>query len=297
MLLNRRIPAYYIFSKVRFDFVVVLMLSLLVLFITDRFKELLPEMPFTIPAFIGTAISILLSFKLNQSYDRWWEARKVWGSIVNDSRTLVIQIRTLVKKGNQEAIRKIAFRQIAWCYSLGQALRGLSATENLEKFLSDEDLSALEYHNNKPLALLNAQALDLLELKEAGQLDIFSHIQLDSTLVRLCDAQGKAERIKTTIFPVTYRLFLHAIIYLFVITLSISLKDISVFFEIPLLLLISSAFFLLERSATHMQDPFENKPTDTAVTAIARTIEINIRQLLNETEVPQPLKPQNFYVL
>lgn len=112
----------------------------------------------------------------------------------------------------------------------------------------------------------------------------------------LCDAQGKSERIKTTVFPVTYRLFLHAIIYLFVVTLSISLKNIGGLFEIPLLLLISAAFLLLEKSATHMQDPFENRPTDTALTAIARTIEINIKQLLKESDIPPPHQPEKFYL-
>ncbi len=137
---------------------------------------------------------------------------------------------------------------------------------------------------------------DIKELKEQNQLDLFSQIQLDDTLVRLCDAQGKSERIKTTVFPVTYRLFLHAIIYLFVITLAISLR-VEGLFETPLLIAISSAFFLLEKSATHMQDPFENRPTDTAMTAITRTIEINIKQLLKETEIPKPLQPEKFYQL
>lgn len=128
MLLDKRIPATYIVNKVKYDLVIVLIVSLSVLFITDRYQELLPEMPLTIPAFIGTAISILLSFKLSQSYDRWWEARKVWGAIVNDSRSFVIQLQTLTAKGNEEIIRKIAFRQIAWCHSLGQSLRGLNST-------------------------------------------------------------------------------------------------------------------------------------------------------------------------
>src|SRR5688572_11148644 len=118
MLLDKRIPASYILNKVKYNLVVVLIVSLSVIFITDRYQELLPEMPLTIPAFIGTAISILLSFKLNQSYDRWWEARKVWGAIVNDSRSFVIQLQTLTAKGNDEMIRKMAFRQIAWCYCL-----------------------------------------------------------------------------------------------------------------------------------------------------------------------------------
>lgn len=296
MLLNKRIPASYIINKVKYDLVIVLILSLSVLFITDRYQERMPEMPLTIPAFIGTAISILLSFKLNQSYDRWWEARKVWGAIVNDSRSFVIQLQTLTAKGNDETIRKIAFRQIAWCHSLGQSLRGLSPTDNLQGFISEEDLNEIKQHNNKPLALLQLNGRDIKQLKETNQLDIFSQLQLDNTLVRLCDAQGKCERIKTTIFPVTYRLFLHGIIYLFVITLAISLR-VDGLFETPLLIAISTAFFLLEKSAKHMQDPFENKPTDTAVTAIARTIEINIKQLLKETEIPQPHQPENFYIL
>ena len=295
MLLNKRIPAYYILNKVKYDLVYVLIVSLSVLFITDRYKELLPEMPLTIPAFIGTAISILLSFKLSQSYDRWWEARKVWGAIVNDSRSFVIQLQTVTAKGNDAVVKKIAFRQIAWCYSLGQSLRGLNPIENLEKYISPEDLEEIKQHNNKPLALLHLHGQNIKDLKEKNQLDIFSQLQLDNTLVRLCDAQGKSERIKTTVFPVTYRLFLHGIIYLFVITLAISLR-VDGLFETPLLIAISSAFFLLEKSATHMQDPFENRPTDTAMTAIARTIEINIKQLLKETEIPQPHQPENFHL-
>lgn len=296
MLLNKRIPAYFILNKVKYDLVYVLIVSLLVLFITDRYGEQIPEMPLTIPAFIGTAISILLSFKLSQSYDRWWEARKVWGAIVNDSRSFVIQLQTLTAKGNEAIVRKIALRQIAWCYSLGQSLRGLNPTENLDKYLSPENLEEIKQHNNKPLALLNLHGKDIRELKEKNQLDTFSQLQLDNTLVRLCDAQGKSERIKTTVFPVTYRLFLHAIIYMFVITLAISLR-VDGLLETPLLIAISTAFFLLEKSATHMQDPFENRPTDTAMTAIARTIEINIKQLLKEKEIPQPHQPEKFYLL
>ncbi len=297
MLLNNRIPAWFIANKVKYDFIYVLIVSMIVFFITDIIRVDLPDMPLTIPTFIGTAISILLSFKLNQSYDRWWEARKVWGSIVNDSRSLVLQLQSLVAPGNESIIKKIAFRQIAWCYCLGQALRGTNPAEGLEHYMDADDLQQLQRHSNKALAILKQHGQDIKTLKETNQLDIFAQIQFDNTIVRLCDAQGKAERIKTTIFPVTYRLFLHYIIYLFVITLSISLKEIAAYYEVPLLLLISTAFFLLEKTATHMQDPFENRPTDTAVSAIARTIEINIKQLLNETDVPKPVVPNDFYLL
>ena len=215
MLLNKRIPISYILNNVKYDLIIVLSVSLSALYVTNRYEELLPEMPLTIPAFIGTAISILLSFKLSQSYDRWWEARKIWGAIVNDSRSFVIQLQSLTSKGNEEKIKKMAFRQIAWCYSLGQSLRELNPTDNLDGLISKEDLKEIKKHKNKPLALLQLNACDIKQLKETNQLDIFSQLQLDNTLVRLCDAQGKAERIKTTVFPVTYRLFLHAIIYQF----------------------------------------------------------------------------------
>ena len=295
MLLNKRIPISYVLNNVKYDLIIVLSVSLSALYVTNRYEELLPEMPLTIPAFIGTAISILLSFKLSQSYDRWWEARKIWGAIVNDSRSFVIQLQSLTSKGNEEKIKKMAFRQIAWCYSLGQSLRELNPTDNLDGLISKEDLKEIKKHKNKPLALLQLNACDIKQLKETNQLDVFCQLQLDNTLVRLCDAQGKAERIKTTVFPVTYRLFLHAIIYLFVVTLAIALR-IDGLFEIPLLVTISSAFFLLEKTATHMQDPFENRPTDTAMTAIAKTIEINIKQLLKEPEVPKTNEQDKFHL-
>ena len=296
MLIEGRIPIRYIFNKVKVELVYVLIVSAVVLLLTEEFKHQIPEMPLTIPTFIGTAISILLSFKLNQSYDRWWEARKVWGALVNDSRSLVIQLQTFVAESHQHIVRKLSLRQIAWCYCLGQSLRGLDPLGGIQEFLSPEEIVALKAHNNKALAMLQFHGMDVKTLREQGHMELFAQVQIDDTLVRLCDSQGKAERIKATVFPVTYRLFLHSIIYLFVITLSISLKNVAGYLEIPLLLLLSSAFFLLERSATHMQDPFENRPTDTAVTAIARTIEINIRQLLGERDIPAPLKPEGFYL-
>ena len=296
MLLNKRIPASYVLNNVKYDLGYIFLVSMSVHAVTSTFSGLLPVMPMNVPAFIGTAISILLSFKISQSYDRWWEARKIWGSIVNDSRSLVLQLKSLVCDGHAAAVRKVALRQVAWCYCVGQSLRGLPPTDNLASLLSGDDLEELSRHTNKTLALLSQHAADLARLRQEKGLELFAQVQIDNTLVRLCDAQGRSERIKSTVFPKTYRVFLHAIIYLFVITLSLSLKDVPLHFELPLLLSISAPFFLLERSATHMQDPFENRPTDTAVTAIARNIEINIRQLLNDEQVPPPWQPDGFYL-
>ena len=296
MLLNRTIPFKYIFNKVKYELIYVLLIGLAVYFIKTTFTEIIPEIPLTIPTFLGTAISVILSFKLSQSYDRWWEARKIWGNIVNESRNLVLQLQSFLKAGNEDTIRRIVFRHIGWCYCLGQTLRELNPVKDLEKYLDNYDLKELESHNNKPLGLLQLTARDLADLKNKNQVDLFSHVQLNNTLVNLTNAMGMAERIKGTIFPVTYRIFLHMIIYLFIVLLSISLRTLESHFEIPLLLIIAALFFLLERTATHLQDPFSNKPTDTAMTAIATNIEINLKQLIKEDKLPQPITPTDFYI-
>ncbi len=297
MLIDKKIPISYILNKIKFEIGYVLLIGLVVHYLTSEFKAIIPEMPIAIPAFIGTAISVILSFKLNQSYDRWWEARKVWGSIVNDSRSFILQLQSFVSPEKQAQVKQIAYRHIAWCYSLGQSLRGLDPTQNLENLISQDDLTSLARHNNKPLALLQLNSRQITDLKSDNELNTFCHIQINNTMVNFSNAMGMAERIKNTVFPVTYRMFLHFFIYVFAVTLSIALRDIESQFEIPLLLVITSAFFLLERSATHLQDPFSNKPTDTAMTTIARTIEINIKQLLGDESVPKPLQPEKFYSL
>ncbi len=297
MLNNKSLPVSYVLRNIRFELLYIITVALTVHYLRIRFQEFVPDIPIAIPAFIGTAISVILSFKLNQSYDRWWEARKIWGGIVNDSRSFVLQLQSFVARDKENEIKAIAFRHIAWCFSLGQSLRNLNPTKNLESFISQDDLEAIQKHSNKPLALLQLNTLQIRKLKEANAVDIFSQVQINETLVRFSNWQGMAERIKTTVFPVTYRLFLHFFIYVFIIVLSISLDDIQSYYELPLLLTIASSFFLLEKSATQLETPFANEPTDTAMTTIARTIEINIKQLLNEKEIPEPLKPNSFYSL
>ncbi|MFC3199390.1 bestrophin family protein [Parapedobacter deserti] len=285
------------FKKVRLEVGVVFAIGLSFNALTYFVSGRLPEMPLGVPAFLGTAISILLSFKMSQSYERWWEARKIWGSIVNDSRTLVVQLQSYLSTEYREVIAEIGHRQIAWCYALGDSLRGLNPLTRDTGCLRVEDISKLSKHQNKPLALVQQQALSIKSLAEQGALDVFCRVQLDKTLVRLVDSMGRAERINTTVFPVTYRLFLHAAIYLFLITLSIAIQDVHAIFEIPLLVLIAALFFLVDKTAYNLQDPFRNRPSDIPVTAIARTIEINIRQLLGEESWPEPAKPKTFFIL
>lgn len=295
MILEKRIPLTYWFNKIKWDILIVSVFSIIIYFTSTYFIDF--NIPVSIGAFLGTAIALLLSFKLSQSYDRWWEARKIWGAIVNDSRTLVIQLKNFSKKGGKKLVEKIAFRQIAWCYSLTQSLRNQDSLKNIDIYITNNELEALKHHKNIPLKLLDNHTKNLCTLHNKKTINNFQQIQIDNTLVRLCASMGKAERIKNTAFPKTYRLTLHLFIYIFLVTLSLSLTELHSLVEIPLLIFISIPFFLLEKIAYSIQDPFENNPTDTAMTSISRAIEINIKQLLDKEDIPEPLHSDKFYIL
>ena len=295
MILEKRIPLKYWFKEIKWDLLIVSVFSVIIYFIKLYLIDL--DIPLSIGAFLGTAIALLLSFKLSQSYDRWWEARKIWGAIVNDSRTLVIQLKQFCKESDNSIVKTMAYRQIAWCYTLGRHLRKQDVLGNLEDFISEDEIIFIKQKNHVPLTLLDHHGQNVRSLHRENLLNNFQQIQLDSTILKFTASMGMAERIKNTVFPRTYRNVLHFFIYIFLLLLSLALENIYGFLEIPLLVLISIPFFMLEKIAFVIQDPFENKPTDTAMTSIARNIEINIKELLGEKEFPEPLKNRGFYIM
>lgn len=110
MILESKLPFKYLISIVKYEVIIVLIVGIVTHFSAIRLTEFLPEMPLAIPAFLGTSISVLLSFKMNQSYDRWWEARKVWGAITNDSRSLVIQLQSFLSPDQTDIIKRISYQ-------------------------------------------------------------------------------------------------------------------------------------------------------------------------------------------
>lgn len=295
MILEKRIPISYWFKIIKWDLLIVLIFSTGIHYLSVYLPN--ADIPISIGAFLGTAIALLLSFKLSQSYDRWWEARKIWGEIVNDSRTLVVQLKNFSSNEEHPLVKEIAERQIAWAFSFGQSLRKLNPLEDLKKRISLSDFQIVKSHSNIPLSLLDLQANSVRKLHKENEINDFQQVQIDGTLVRLCAAMGKAERIKNTAFPKTYRLTLHLFIYIFLITLSLSITHLHSIVEVPLLMFIALPFLLLEKIALSIQDPFENRPSDTAMTTIANTIETNIKDLLGETPIAKSLKEDSFYIL
>jgi putative membrane protein len=285
MLLKTKIPFNYVFGKIKYELVCVVAYSLLVWELYEHVHSTRISIPLSVPAILGTVLSLLLGFRSNQAYDRWWEARHIWGAIVNDSRTLARQVLVFMQADYKSAdVRelkeKIIKRQIAWAFSLGQMLRAQSPTQGLEKYLDDDDMRTVSRYTNVPAAILNLHARDLQEALNNQYLNRFQQVEIDRTLSRLCDAQGKCERIKNTVFPSTYGLYIHFSLILFILLLPFGIIDIFGVMVMPVVVAISSCFILIEKMAIHLQDPFENKPTDTPVTTIAKGIERDLKQMM-----------------
>ncbi|TDQ06927.1 bestrophin family protein [Pedobacter metabolipauper] len=287
MLLKENIPVTYIFGKIWKEISIVTAYAVLIAILYNNYHFTRISIPIAVPTILGTVISLLLAFKSNQAYDRWWEARTLWGAIVNDSRTLTRQLLTFIDApyaADDARIfcNRVAKRQIAWCNSLSRHLRGQDPLYGLEKYLSQEDLEAVSRYTNVPMALLELQGEDLRNAYKLGWINEYQQVEMDKTLTRFSNEMGGCERIKNTVFPATYSTYIHFSVILFIMLLPFGLIEFFGIIEIPLVMAIACSFFLIEKMAIHLQDPFENKPTDTPTSAISQTIERDICQMLKE---------------
>ena len=244
----------------------------------------------------GTAVALLLAFRTNQSYERWWEARIIWGAIVNDSRTLIRQTLSFNNKSSQDyenEIKKVAQRQIIWCYALGEAIRKIPFSKKVKNYLDKNAISSF----NVPNALLSEHSRQLAKMHQKEIINSFQQVQIDSTIARLCDSMGKCERIKNTVFPKAHSLLIHLVIYIFAAILPFGLGDEHLIVEIMVVFGIPIIFIAIEKTSILMQDPFENRPLDTPMTDLAETIEINLMQMIGNKETPEKKKPTTYYIL
>ncbi|MGB1003588.1 MAG: bestrophin family protein [Salibacteraceae bacterium] len=303
MLLDNKIPIVYSLGKIKPELVIVSLYSVGIVVLDDVMHLENISIPLAVPALLGTTISLILGFRISQSYDRWWEARKIWGAIVNDSRTLVRQVMTFVSSNDLEQDHKVhedfANAQIAFCFALAKTLRGVDPLTRLGKNFTDSELKAISKENNVPNAILKLHAMRLKNAVDRDMVNGFEVIQIDSTISRLTDHMGKAERIKNTVFPVTYTILVEFLLYLFVMLLPLGMTDYFGYLLSPLLILISVPFFLLEKTAINLQNPFNNNKTDIPIINISKTIEMNLNQMLGKEFEKEESNPEDgsFYVM
>ena len=288
------------------------------------------DIPFEPIGVIGIAVSFYIGFKNSQSYDRFWEGRKIWGGIVNYSRTWANQVICLVD-APQETKRNLIYRHLAWINALRVQLRqptSFSLKENLaverlvkkhaEKnpacdsilpFIDPEEYKTLENRKNVATHLIKKQGLALRELEKEKKITEFDKQLFHHTLEELYNLQGKCERIKNTPFPRQYAYFSTVFTWIFILLIPFGLlsifegelkelmtrtqQELFLAFMIPFSVLISWIFYTMERVGSNSEDPFEGRVNDVPMTALCRTIEIDLRDMLDEENLPEKVQPKD----
>ena len=249
-------------------------------------------------ALYGSAIGIILSFRNNSSYARWWEARTLWGAIVNNSRSLARQVMTGMRASKPEdendlkvMQRRIIYHQIAYVHALRQHLRGLDVMEELTPRLTPLDLESLRGQKNVPVELQTQIGAMLWESEMRGWIQPLQWQAMDHSLNDLADAQGGAERIKNTPMPKQYDYFPQLFVHIYCVLLPLAMV-MNLGWYTPLgSSLVAFIFLALDKIGRDLEDPFDNTVFDVPLTSISTTIETNLRQMLGDTEFPEAVTP------
>jgi ion channel-forming bestrophin family protein len=263
-------------------------------------------------AVLGTALAIFLAFRANTAFARWQEGAQLWANINNASRIFARLIITFTDSHQHTPVynhesatqfkQEMVYRHLAWVNALRLHLRRQPLGTELAPFLSQpSDHELVRTAVNVPNQLLHKQGEAIYGAMATGVLQGFDSFQLEGQLAALSAAQANAERLKTIPIPRQYDYFTRLFVRLFVLVLPLFLvntavADGSVWLILPLTLLIAFLFTTIERIAAVNEDPFENRITDVPLTALCRDIERDLRAMLGETNLPDPIPPQDGYL-
>ena len=292
----------------------------------------LPWLPI---ALIGTAVAFLIGFKNNATYDRLWEARMIYGAIVNSSRIWGMMVKTYItNKHVQQPLtaselksihQRLIYRHIAWLTAMRHQLRQPRAWETMENknnveykqfftvpeheisleddlapFLSAPDKAYVLSKKNRATHLITQQAEDLKELLNKGLIEDFRHIELQGVLADLYDHQGKCERIKNFPYPRQFATLNLYFVWLFVILLPFGMMQEFekmghhlTWLTIPFSVLVAWVFHTMDKIGESSENPFQAGANDVPISALSRTIEIDLREMLDETDLPKPVEAKN----
>ncbi len=293
---------------------------------------ILTGLEFTLPwepiSVIGIAVAFYLGFKNNSSYDRTWEARKIWGAIVNDSRSFATAILTLPIGITKAEQKSIIFRHLAWVHALAHVLRRKKSWEHhedplnlqytptfretydismevtLKPYINEEEWTGYSNKTNVPSQLLKKQAETIKTMKDSRTVDTYQQVWLHQLISRLYDNQGMCERIKNFPLPRQYASTALWMNYLFCALIPFGLlnifenhKDLYVWMTIPFSTLIIWIFFLMDRIGDYSENPFEAAYNDVPVSSIVRAIEIDLKEMLDEKDIPPPYPVENGFLM
>ena len=249
----------------------------------DR-KISLPSMPLTL---LGSALVVLTSFRNSSAYNRWWEARTLWGALVNNSRSFARQVLTLIEDdGDINPAKAVLLRRhVAYVKCLSAHLKGNSCGEEVQTLITREEYARRHDTNNFPNDVLNASAALLAKEYQAGRLDSIRLARIESTLVEISNCQGGMERIANTPLPYPYVAFPRLFISLFCIIVPIGLVDTLGWYTPLASTVVGFMLLAIEKIGTDLQSPFSASEHEIQMTALCDNIERNLDSMLRDARV------------
>jgi len=254
-----------------------------------EWKVSLNFVPFSL---IGLTLAIFLGFRNSTSYARFWEGRTLWGSVLNESRSLTRQALTLV--ADQHDARRLAYRLCAFVHALRHQLRGTDAWPDVAPFLDEADAARLKAARFKPAIVLLMAGEWVGERLRSGQLAPALAQPMEMSLSQLSTALGGCERLASTPIPFTYSVIIHRCIYLYCVLLPFGLLD-SIGLMTPVIVcFIAYTFFALEALSAEIEEPFGEEPNDLALTAMSYMIESTVLEMIGEAPRSAAPSPHDF---
>jgi putative membrane protein len=262
-------------------------ISLLVVYFKGTFfayKVPLNPAPFTL---FGIALALFLGFRNNASYDRFWEARKLWGALLNDTRSLARQALTMSGyKQESEEVGKFINYLIAFTYALKHQLRKTSALEDLQLRLTEGEVQSLMPARYKPVMLMKLMAEWVQKARNLNEFDAIILAAFDANFNKLSDIVGGCERIASTPIPYTYRVLLHRTVYIYCFLLPFGFVDSLGWFTPFIVIFIAYTFIALEAIADEIEEPFGLESNDLALNAMSLMIETTLLEMAGKSLPP-----------
>jgi putative membrane protein len=256
--------------------------------------------PFRAPplplALFGSALALFLGFRSNSAYQRWWEGRVLWGSMINASRNLARQARNYLPDEARDLKRTIVLRQIAYVNALRCQLRRQKPDTEVLRFLSRGEADFALARVNVANGIVDGTGRRIDGARAQGWIDTIQQTAMESVLIDIANAQGGMERLKNMPLPSQYRIFPTLFTHLLCVLLPIGLVE-TLGFATPLGSSIAGVMFLAVLAiGDDLVDPFANTVHDVPLSAMCRTVEIDLLQAIGD-EAPEPLKPDDRGVL
>ncbi len=252
----------------------------------------LSAVPFSL---FGLALSVFMGFRNNVCYDRWWEARKQWGDLIVQARSLARESAVLLAASTANPLQeRLVRRCIGFGYALAARLRDQDMVAAAQPWVQQDELDTLAGCRNVPDALLMAINRDLAACLRRGELSDILYQGLTQRVAQCAAIQAACERIKFTPSPFAYSLLLHRTAWLFCLLLPFGLVGTLEYLMPVAVTIIAYTFFGLDALGDELEDPFGLEENDLPLSALARVIEIDLLEGLGVRPLPEAATPVDF---